>query len=110
MSSGANRGFASHDRKVDFYFVTLPKNAPIISETLRDDVLLALRNNKMQVVSPANPPEGGYQIRYVGGPTEGTVTIRPVLPDDAIRRRTPLPTDHQGVKAEIQIQERWMKK
>lgn len=110
MSSGAGRGFASHDRTVDFYFVTRPENAPLISKALRDDAVLVLQANKMRVVDRVATPEGRYLIHYASGNTKGTVTIEPVVAYDTIRRRAPLPSGNQDVKAEIRIEEKWVKK
>lgn len=109
LSSDAGHGFASHVRTLDFYFATRTENAPVIPKALCDDSVLALQGNRMRVINEVPTPEGGYRIRYVGGKTEGTVTVAPVAANDAIRRRMPLPPDKRDVKAEIRIEEKWVK-
>jgi hypothetical protein len=110
MTSGAGRAFASHRRTVDFYFASRPENAPIISKALRDDAVLVLQSNKMRVIRRVATPQGGYRIDYSGGSTEGTITLEPVVADGTMRRSIPLPSGNQDVKAEIRIEEKWVKK
>jgi hypothetical protein len=110
MGSGAGRGFASHDRTMDFYFVTRPETAPSIAKALRDNAVLVLEGGKMRVVDQFGTLEGGYRVHYAGGKTEGTVTIKPVVADETVHRRMPLPPGIQDVKAEIRIEEKWVKK
>jgi hypothetical protein len=110
VTSGARRGFASHSRTVDFYFVTRPQNAPLIANALRDDAVLALKGAKMRVADQGEIREGGYRVHYAGEKTEGTLTIEPVVANETLRRRMPLSPGLQDVKAEIRIEEKWEKK
>jgi hypothetical protein len=110
VGSGAGRGFASHSRTVDFYFVTRPENTPLIANALRDNAVLALKGAKMRLVDQSEIREGEYRVHYAGGKTEGTLTIEPVVADATVRRRMPLPPGFQDVKAEIRIEEKWVKK
>jgi hypothetical protein len=77
---------------------------------LLDDVVLVLRSNKMRVIDRVVTPKGGYRVNYSGGGTEGTITLEPVVADGTIHRRMPLPSGNQDVKAEIRIEEKWVKK
>lgn len=109
LSSDAGRGFASHVKTMDFYFATRPENTPIIPKALCDDSVIALHGNQMRVIGESEIPEGGYRIHYVGGKTKGTVTIALVASDYAIGRRMPLPADNRYVRAEIRVEEEWVK-
>ena len=108
--SGARRGFASHNRTVDFYFVTRSENAPLLASALRDNAVLALKGAEMRVVDQGEIREGEYRVHYAGGKTEGTVRIEPVVANETVSRRTPLSPGFQDVKAEIRIEEKWVKK
>jgi hypothetical protein len=109
MGSEAGRGFASHKKTVDFYFVTRPENTSRIVKALCDDAVLALQGNKMRVADRAVTTGGGYRINYAGGKTEGTVTIEPIVAYDRLLRDMPLPSGELDVKAEIRIEEKWRK-
>jgi hypothetical protein len=109
MGSGAGRGFATHNRTVDFYFVTRPENASLISKSLCDDAVFALQGNQMRVADRAVATGGGCRVHYSGGNTEGTVAIDPIVAYDKVRRSMPLPSGERDVKAEIRIEEKWVK-
>jgi hypothetical protein len=73
---------------------------------LREDIILRLRSNGMNVMATHDEADGGFAYKYLAGNSEGSITVKPLV-HVPVQRSYPLPTGLEYVSVTIALEETW---
>lgn len=109
-SSGADRGFAAHEKDFEPTLVIHTTDSVALVQALRDDFTSSLVAQGGQVVALSGNPVDGFTIKYALGKSEGTFDVGPLrsLPASSLQAGES-GSGKVTVSLRIRIAEKWFK-
>ncbi len=109
--SGAGRGYATHQKEFEPFFVMQSRERAAFMAALAEDISSGLASTGAKIVAESGDTTDGYQFRYSSGKSIGSVTIEPPKDVDQsqVTGHEPLCPGEAPISIHIRIEEKWVK-
>ena len=109
--NSAGRGCAFHQRKFQYGFAIASGNEAGVMTAVQQDLESRLSRKGSQIITEKGNPREGFQFEYATGSINGTVTVDPLVVQDAtsVAGKAGLLSGQTALKLRVRISETWHK-
>ena len=109
--NSAGRGCAFHQRKFQYGFAIASGNEAGVMTGVQQDLESRLSRKGSQIIREKGNPREGFQFEYATGSINGTVTVDPLVVQDAtsVAGKAGLLSGQTALKLRVRISETWHK-